>query len=96
VFAKELVGIWCEPADSNGQSLCLQVDAGMHYLWANFSCHETGVVSGAVEFTPQSLSTCWGFTSLYSASVDFTETGINVFLDTPEGTYRKVSLEFQE
>lgn len=100
VYAQDLVGTWCQPADNQGRALCLFVDDQQHYTWASFYCHETGTLSGALEFTPvvdyQERSLCWGFDTLYSASVDFTDTGIRVFIDSPDGHTRRVDLEFQE
>lgn len=98
VYAQDLVGTWCEPADNQGKALCLFVDDQQHYTWASFYCHETGSLSGSLEFTPapNQESLCWGYDTLYSASVDFTDTGIRVFLDSPDGRTRKLTLEFQE
>lgn len=94
VMADDLEGTWCQEPDNRGRALCLFV-SDSHYTWASFDCNETGDLSGGLEFTPRHGS-CFGFSSLYSASVDWTNTGINVFVDTPEGISRKLALNYAE
>jgi hypothetical protein len=80
VLASELDGTWCN-AD---QTVCLTTTLSpATYTWNNETCLEAGHLSGGLEFTPDYRSgRCFGLTSdLYSASVDWTDTGIRVFLD---------------
>lgn len=87
VMANELSGEWCEEPRPNGSELCLRVheQAGITepvYEWLGHSCVETGVLTGGLEFSPitHDKLNCIG-AEFYSASVDWTRTGLEVFLD---------------
>lgn len=84
VMASELEGSWCEEPDSRGAALCLSVqqslDGRVWYRWGSWQCSESGMLTGGLEFTPVEGSCISN--QFYSASVDWTNTGIEVFLDS--------------
>lgn len=88
VMAHDLSGEWCEEPRPNGSELCLRVHAQQGidepvYEWLGHSCVETGLLTGGLEFNPVAHATLNCISSeYYSASVDWTRTGIEVFLDS--------------
>jgi hypothetical protein len=79
VLASELAGTWC---DESGR-VCLTATVQGSYTWQSGGCLETGRLTSGLEFTPDSTSAmCYAIDdSLYSGSVDWTDTGLSVFLD---------------
>lgn len=74
--ARDLPGTWC----NGGSGLCLRVSdhaaGGLTYSWIrNGIVEEAGWLTGGVEFSPA------GGRDLYSASVDWTDNGIVVWID---------------
>lgn len=99
VMSTEMDGVWCEEPRADGSELCLVVHDSQ-YEWRGHSCTERGALSGGLEFTPtlpdssmsrymfrQHASPCISY-DYYSASVDWTRTGLEVFLDS--GTVLKL------
>lgn len=91
VMAEELDGKWCDPTP--GRFLCFEAyrDA---YAFISNECFETGDMSGGLEFMPHRkthATRCFGQGEFYSASVDWTDTGLRLHIT---GENRPVVLSY--
>lgn len=98
VKAINIEGTYC--TDANPQEICLTViqpysnvpnaPARTRYLLSNGLCFEMGYLDGGIEFTPDTTSRlCMpGVTEygLYSASGDWTATGLRLFVSQSDGS----------
>lgn len=94
VMATDLEGVWCQEPDARGEALCLSVqqslDGKVWYRWGSWHCSESGILTGGLEFSVVEGS-CFGM-PVYSASADWTKSGLEVFPDNSE----PIRLEWQE
>jgi hypothetical protein len=105
VMAYELYGTWCTFAEPD--ETCLLVDNGpmdrgsgeITYMWyvgytlGNARCFEAGVLTGGLEFTPDTdsrlcLAPEYG---LYSAGGEWTGYGLRLIVDTLPGEQRAMA-----
>lgn len=83
VEARELEGEWCT-ADLG---TCLRVvhrdslEQSALYFWTTPDCAEDGILTDGLEFTPDGSGQCFGPTGFYSASADWTDLGLRIFID---------------
>lgn len=80
VLESELEGQWC----TRDFGTCLTVVhtiRGAEYEWITPACAESGLLTGGLEFTPDGNGQCFGPPGFYSASGDWTDTGLRLFID---------------
>jgi hypothetical protein len=94
ILATQLVGSWCSAVTSRGV-LCLHVQEDHRYRFHSPLCDERGKLTGGLEFWP-STGDCMlsgrVYESVYSASGDWTYSGVRLFFDGG----RVVDLEYQD
>lgn len=97
VLWSELEGQWCSDATAPLGTTCLEVrldtSYNSRYIWTTHTpsnCTETGVLTGGLEFSPDTATRlCLApDASLYSASAEWSATGLRLELDASPSALR--------